>query len=92
MTPVQTYKMLQHFTEKLEGNLKNVLQDYHDDKKKTRVNIPRVEGQCLSTCEMLEKLKQDDEVKKSKQLKKRKIDFSEVSHETQQVQHSNERR
>ena len=35
---------------------------------------------------MLEKLKQDDEAKKLKQLKKRKIDsFSEASDETQQV-------
>ena len=59
--------------------------------QKLRVNIQRVESQCLSSSEVLENLKQvDDDAKKSKQLKNRKIDFSEASDETQQ--HSQKRR
>ena len=55
------------------------------DTQKLRVNIQRVESQCLSSSEVLENLKQvDDDAKKSKQLKNRKIDFSEASDETQQ--------
>ena len=61
------------------------------DTQKLRVNIQRVESQCLSSSEVLENLKQvDDDAKKSKQLKNRKIDFSEASDETQQ--HSQKRR
>ena len=53
VTPAQMYQMLQHFTERLKGNLKNVLHHHHVDTKKTRVNVPRVEGQCLNTSEVL---------------------------------------
>ena len=60
-------------------------------KKLNRVNIQRVEAQFLSTSEVLEKIKLDDKVKKSKQLKKSNID-SEASDEVQQVQHSKKRR
>ena len=55
----------------------------HKKNRQQLVNIPRVEGQGLSKSEVLEKLNQDDEDKKSKQLKKCKIDFSEASDETQ---------
>ena len=61
------------------------------DTQKLRVNIQRVESQCLSSSEVLENLKQDDDdAKKSKQLKNRNIDVSEASDETQQ--HSQKRR
>ena len=58
------------------------------DTQKLRVNIQRVESQCLSSSEVLENLKQDDDdAKKSKQLKNRKIDFREAS-----FKHSQKRR
>ena len=86
-----TYTEKQHFTEKLEDNLENDLQRHHVDtqkKKHQKSQHSTVEGHCLSTSEVLKKLKQDGEAKKSKQLKKRKIGFTEASDETQQVQHS----
>ena len=46
--------------------------------KKNKSQHSRVEGQCLNSFDVLKKLKQDDEAKKSKRLKKRKIDFSEA--------------
>ena len=75
-----TEQQLQLFKESLEGNLKNHVADTN----RLRVNIQGVEGQCLSTSEVLENLKQDHKAKKSQQVKKRKIDFSETSDETQQ--------
>ena len=78
-TAAQTYQILQHFTERIESNFKNVLQSHYVDsqKKKKIVNVPRVEAQCLRTSEVLEK--RDNQAKSSKQAKKRKIDFSEAS-------------
>ena len=86
-----TEQQLQLFKERLDGNLKIFYSTTMlADTQKLRVNIQRVEGQCLSASEVLENLNQLDKVKKSKQLKKRKNNFSETSDETQQ--HSQKRR
>ena len=61
--PTYYKEQLQHFTERLEGNLKNVLQRRHVDTQKIRFDISRVESQCLNTCEVLEKLKKNGEAK-----------------------------